>query len=147
MKRPGDDEPAFAQTISGAWELFHEVVSARMRVLSSGEVQSALMARKRWVGALACDCVALSVSMGIVEPEYMGKYLDVLNCLIEFVLIPCDNADIGTLLCHFRRESFTHTTRTSCNQDCLCIVMSACVHQPEWSRQTHPALDGEMLVG
>jgi hypothetical protein len=56
MKRPGDDEPAFAQTMSGAWELFHEVVSARMRVLSSGEVQSALMARKRWVGVLACDC-------------------------------------------------------------------------------------------
>jgi hypothetical protein len=57
MKRPGDDEPAFAQTISGAWELFHEVVSARMRVLSSGEVQSALMARKRWVDVLACACV------------------------------------------------------------------------------------------
>jgi hypothetical protein len=118
-----------------------------MRVLSSGEVQSALMARKRWVGALACDCVALSVSMGIVEPKYMRKYLDVLDCLVEFGLVSCDNADIGTLLGQLGRESFTHTTRASCNQDRLYIVMSARIHQPEWLRQTHPALDGEMLVG
>ena len=55
MKRPGDDEPAFAQTMSGAWSLFHEVVSLRIRVLSSGEVQSAVMARNRWFGDLACD--------------------------------------------------------------------------------------------
>lgn len=55
MKRPGDEEPAFAQTMSGAWELFHDVVSLRMRVLSWGEEQSALMARNRWFGDLTCD--------------------------------------------------------------------------------------------
>jgi hypothetical protein len=71
----------------------------------------------------------------------------VLNCLVEFGLVSCDNADIGTLLCQLGRESFTHATRASGDQDRLDSLVSACVHQPEWLRQTHPALDGEMLVG
>jgi hypothetical protein len=81
------------------------------------------------------------------QGTHRTKYLDVLNCLIELGLVSCDNADIGTLLCQLGRESFAHTTRPSCNQDCLYIIMSAYVYRREWLRQTHPALDGEMLVG
>lgn len=112
MKRPGDEEPAFAQTMSGAWELFHDVVSLRMRVLSSGEVQSALTARKRWFGVLACDW-AVGLAEGHVlyrDRKYGSKYLDVVDCLIEFGLISGDNADIGTLLSQLSRESLSHAT-------------------------------------
>lgn len=79
--------------------------------------------------------------------EVQGKYLDVLDCVVELGLVSCDDADVGTLLCQLGRESFAHTTRTSCDQDRLYIIMLTYANQPEWLRQTHLSLDGEMLVG
>ena len=43
MKRPGVAEPAQQMSMSGVWLLFHAVASVIMRVLSVGEVRSALM--------------------------------------------------------------------------------------------------------
>jgi len=43
MKRPGCEEPAQHQSMSGFWSLFHAVASEIMRVASVGEVRSALM--------------------------------------------------------------------------------------------------------
>lgn len=100
MKRPGEEEPAFAQMMSGGVELFHVVVSSRMRVFSVAEVQSALMARKRWFGDLECDCcrgVQVSIWWEEGGKEREEKYLDVVDGFIELLLVSCDNADIRAL--------------------------------------------------
>lgn len=69
-------------------------------MLSLGEVQSALMAKNRWFGDLACDWVVELAERNILyaDRKYRSKYLDVVDCLVEFGLISGDNADIGTLL-------------------------------------------------
>lgn len=43
MKRPGCEEPAMHQRMSGGRELFQVVASEIMRVASVGEVRSALI--------------------------------------------------------------------------------------------------------